>query len=121
MEMKEVYLRKPIKKECIGGFFDLPRGTICYETSNLIIYDEKVICYASSETGKSFCDNDPYTIEHLDILDELIPLDPPEEMQEGLGEFHPMGWWQWYEEVLERPNDELRELLNKIKNQGEVV
>lgn len=120
----EMYLRHPVK--------DLEIGTVCRVENEAIYHGNRFICMVGSETGKNFCINTENEIKRADILEELIPLDPPgfyhkdflnpEDTTEkyydmywsNWGEDSPWGW-QWNNEILELPVYKLEELLRRIK------
>lgn len=119
--MRELFTRIPIKKNCIGGFMDLPRGTICLTDEDFIYYENKPVCKFNSETGKKFCENDAEIVKCKDLLDELLPQDPPiekdtvDDFWKNYGEWCGLWGWKWEPKILDMNSSELQELLDHIK------
>lgn len=117
----ELYTRFDIHKLCIGGYMDIPKGSICHLEDNMIFYNNKLVCYAESETATNFCENTLEAIEKADLLDAILPLDPPvnNNYWNQFGEYSYRGW-QWYEDILYQSNSFLKHLLEKIQNKEDI-
>lgn len=113
----EMYARKGLRITGFGGFVKFYQGAICDldEHTGTISYQGIPFCNKDSQIGKNFVPNNQESIERADILDQLLPLDPPDRSDYWLdyGSNSPWGW-QWNEWLLQAPVYYLKNLLKKI-------
>ena len=116
MTNDEVYALEEIAEHCFGGYLTIPKGSICKVENNIIYYNSIPVCDLDSGMGESFCPNEPDTIKHHELLNQILPLDPPTtdmDKWSKLGETTPWGW-KWFSEILKFSNDELESLLQDL-------
>ena len=76
--MKQVnyVINKRMKKKCLCGEINLPYGTKCEENDHVIYYDDRCLCYDSSQDAYDYLsrDDDGCGLKRGDLVHAIIDL-----------------------------------------------